>query len=1757
MQRNLALTLELEQQYRDASGSEHSDSKSRSRSVSPVPRDRVVPQGIHFDGQSDPLSFIERVEERATAHLIDLAHLSQAIPELLTGNASDWFRVSRLQGASWATFKQDFLDFFLPPRYFQRLEDQIRARQQRPGEAFKTYIVELRLLMKRASYSGVQELDRAYENLLPEYQLYIRRYEAHSLAQLTQLATDFEFVRDRERQSSGPAQLGLAIAHNRDEPAVAPRHRNPFRDDQPSHRPSGGEPPISRMMQESGPAIDVQRACRRCGEIGHQARVCRNRQLYYCWRCGERGIKTTECCGLASGNGQRPYLPQDQSRSRQATIDTGATRSFISEAAANQLGTRQLRDVRAKVSMADGSRATVCKALMATVQLGEKCACIPFLVLSTVVDDVILGIDFLCAIRASLHCGPTQLQLTPMCLQTPAGRRNTIRATTASQDPLPGWETTVGGNIEAYITHTQTASDAIPKTTARTPRKKAKEGQERCQQCSRGSLVDGEPSLRPLPFGGTTAGPGDLSAPASAKHRKDNIFGGTKAGPGDQSASTSAKHHEDNPFGGTKAGPGDLSAAQKHHGITAGPGDLSAPRKQHGDIPFGGTTAGKRCPGLASQKLVYQDPKAGTPRNVYKDPSGGNPMQGNQDPKAGTPHLKAVTSRSKDGAPTTPGQEDEEGHEAQTTEEVRSTRSSSWGPLEDGEPSQRPYPFGETTTEVCAIAIPPEPDPHVNEADDDDPSEAKPGQEEEPELEPWVRDFLERELAQFETLTGVTHIAEHVITMKDDRPIKQRFYPKNPAMQRIIDDAPIVLVGKKTGDVRMCIDYRQLNANSIPDAYPLPRIHHILERLRNARYISTLDLKSGYWQIPMARGSREYTAFTVPGRGLFQWKVMPFGLHSAPATFQRALDSVIGPDMEPFAFAYLDDIIVSGATLEEHVHHLGEVLRRLRQANLRLNRATCKFFRRSLVNLGHVISGEGIHTDPDKIAAVRQLQPPTTCRELRRCLWIASWYRRFKWDWKPEQQAAFEELKARLTEAPVLACPDFSEKFVLQTDASDCGLGAVLTQQHQGAERVIAYVSRRLVKAEENYSATEKECLAIVWAIRKLRCYLEGYRFDVVTDHLALKWLNSIDNPTGRIARWALELQQYQFDIHYRRGKQNVVADALSLEVTLQMAKEEEPSCKWITRLTKRIREAPDRFPDFTIEGSQVYRHLGHRPEEEDYVPWKLTWPTDPTSLPRPRGSSWESVRDTAGGTLVGPTTAGLIGEIFAAEVNRQGAEDVDLPLLGDDEYLEVLAAAGDVEVAQDLPWEQLDWVEIPAGWRTFGLGEMIPAVVLDAVGVALPKAMAKGPTKFVVEANGRRFQIRISRAGIVTAFLRPPNNTAPRSATSGNTRGVCVCQQQQQQQHSAAQRVQWLHTWCVCVPTTTATQRRAARPAATHVVCVCASNINNSNTAPRSATSGNTPGVRVCQQQQQHSAAQRNQRQHTWCVCVPATTATATQRRAARPVATHVVCVCASNNSNSNTAPRSATSGNTPGVRVCQQQQQHSAAQRNQRHHTWCVCVPAITATQRRAARPAATHVVCVCANNNSNTAPRSATSGNTRGVCVCQQQQQQQHSAAQRVQWQHTWCVCVPTTTATATQRRAARPAATHVVCVCASNINNINTAPRSATSGNTPGVRVCRRHQQRTPRTAGHRVRALGEGHRIGPTGWTWYPGGGLGMESWSVPLSFLEPSPGIRPGNTWPGFVDRILVRSVFCPRIWSGGRSLATLSHPGNEILFGS
>jgi len=243
--------------------------------------------------------------------------------------------------------------------------------------------------------------------------------------------------------------------------------------------------------------------------------------------------------------------------------------------------------------------------------------------------------------------------------------------------------------------------------------------------------------------------------------------------------------------------------------------------------------------------------------------------------------------------------------------------------------------------------------------------------------------------------------------------------------------------------------------------------------------------------------------------------------------------------MEKFAFAYLDDIIVIGATEDQHLANLGEVFRRLRRANLKVNPKKCAFFRRRLVYLGHVISAEGVQTDPEKVTAITNLNSPTCLKELRQWLGMTSWYRRFvpnfatmvQEEERPEVgmgSRATERAKRgekKVNHRPVLGCPDHDKTFVLQTDASDVGLGAVLSQDIEGQERVIAYARRRLTTTEGNYTTTEKECLAIIWAIRKMRCYLEGYRFEVVTDHLALKWLNSIESLSGRVARWALELQ--------------------------------------------------------------------------------------------------------------------------------------------------------------------------------------------------------------------------------------------------------------------------------------------------------------------------------------------------------------------------------------------------------------------------------------------------------------------------------------------------------------------------------------------------------------------------------------------------------------------------------------------------------
>jgi len=277
-----------------------------------------------------------------------------------------------------------------------------------------------------------------------------------------------------------------------------------------------------------------------------------------------------------------------------------------------------------------------------------------------------------------------------------------------------------------------------------------------------------------------------------------------------------------------------------------------------------------------------------------------------------------------------------------------------------------------------------------------------------------LKEFLRTELAAFGRIKGPTNKIEHTIRVKTTHPIKQRYRPRNPAMQKIIDDeveemlrnniiepstspwsSPVVIVRKKDGRPRFCIDFRKVNEVTEPDAYPLPQIHATLDKLRGAKYLTTLDLQQGYWQVPLAPESRAVTAFTVPGRGLMQFKVMPFGLHSAPATFQRLLDTILGPELEPHVFIYLDDVIIVSETFDEHLQHLAEVFRRLRDARLRLNPEKCHFCRHELKYFGHIVNRRGIHTDPDKVKAMTQWPRPTNVRQVRQFVGLASWYRRF------------------------------------------------------------------------------------------------------------------------------------------------------------------------------------------------------------------------------------------------------------------------------------------------------------------------------------------------------------------------------------------------------------------------------------------------------------------------------------------------------------------------------------------------------------------------------------------------------------------------------------------------------------------------------------------------------------------------------------------------------------------------------------------
>ena len=394
---------------------------------------------------------------------------------------------------------------------------------------------------------------------------------------------------------------------------------------------------------------------------------------------------------------------------------------------------------------------------------------------------------------------------------------------------------------------------------------------------------------------------------------------------------------------------------------------------------------------------------------------------------------------------------------------------------------------------------------------------------------------------------GRTDLVKHHIQLNNYTPIKDRYRRIPPHqyeevrkhLKEMLDigairrsnspwASPVVLVRKKDGSLRFCIDLRKLNARTVKDAYSLPRIEDALDSLNGACIFTSLDLKSGYWQVELDEESIPLTAFTVGPLGFYECVRMPFGLTNAPATFQRLMESCLGELHLDWCIIYLDDIIIFSKNPDDHITRLEGVFEKLAKAGLKLKPSKCEFFHSSLKYLGHIVSKEGIATDPRKIEAFRNWPRPKTVTDVRSFTGFTNYYRKFikgyakiarplheltsgdnakrknhKVDWNIRCNDSFEALKSICSECPVLAYADYTKPFVLHTDASTTGLRVVLYQkQEDGKERVIAYASRTLNKSERNYDAHKLEFLALKWAIiDRFHEYLYGATFDVYTDN--------------------------------------------------------------------------------------------------------------------------------------------------------------------------------------------------------------------------------------------------------------------------------------------------------------------------------------------------------------------------------------------------------------------------------------------------------------------------------------------------------------------------------------------------------------------------------------------------------------------------------------------------------------------------------
>ena len=446
------------------------------------------------------------------------------------------------------------------------------------------------------------------------------------------------------------------------------------------------------------------------------------------------------------------------------------------------------------------------------------------------------------------------------------------------------------------------------------------------------------------------------------------------------------------------------------------------------------------------------------------------------------------------------------------------------------------------------------------------------------------REALKHEFSTlFSTSLGTARCAPYDIELTDVTPVRSPPYrcapPRLRAFKQLVNDlleqgvvrpsrsqyaSPAFLVPKSGGGFRLVVDYRKVNSKIVFDSYPMPSIEQAFEQFANARVFSVLDLNSAYFQIPLTSRSRRVTAFCT-SFGLFEFNRLPMGISVGSQALTRVVDELFADLKGEFVFNYLDDLVIYSRSVEEHSVHLRVALRRLQEAGFTLNPEKVVIAAKEIKYLGHLLSAQGISVLPERVAAIKAYPRPTNLRALRRFIGMTGFYARFipnyskraevlhalkrkgaKFEWTPERQSAFEELKQALSEAPVLQIPDFEKEFVLVSDASDVAISAVLNQRVGPDLAPVSYYSRLLTPAERNYSIYEKECLAVLLGCERCRSYLEHKEFELQCDNLSLCWLLKRTKEIGRLGRWVLRLAPFKFKVKHTRGAENVVADALS-----------------------------------------------------------------------------------------------------------------------------------------------------------------------------------------------------------------------------------------------------------------------------------------------------------------------------------------------------------------------------------------------------------------------------------------------------------------------------------------------------------------------------------------------------------------------------------------------------------------------------------